>query len=87
MTGLAIVGLVLFGLVIGLMAVAFLQETVRGFRGLKRATVRVRFGWRGDTDPVLDRPNGLQERLQLLAGEESRERLDPEIKSGWGFDQ
>jgi hypothetical protein len=47
MTGLAIIGLVLFGVVIGLMALAFLQETVRDFRGLKRATVRVRFSRRG----------------------------------------
>jgi hypothetical protein len=85
-TGLAIIGLVLFGVVIGLMALAFLQETVRDFRGLKRATVRVRFSRRGETDPVLVRFDGLQDPLQPLA-EESRERPDPDVKSGWGFDQ
>lgn len=87
MTALAIIGLVLFGLVIGLMAVAFLQETVRDFRSLKRATVRVRFSRRGDTDPVLDSLNGLEDRLQLVAEKKSRERPDPDVPSGWGFDQ
>jgi hypothetical protein len=86
MTALAIVGLMLFGLVVGLVTLAFLQQTVRDFRGLKRATLSVRFSRHRDTDPVLDSLNGLENQLQLHA-DGPRERLDPDVPSGWGFDR
>lgn len=87
MTALAIVGLVVFGLVIGLMTVAFLQQKERDDRGLRRASVRVRFSRRRDTDPVLDSLNGLENQFQLPAEKKSREHTDPDVPSGWGFDQ
>jgi hypothetical protein len=88
MTALAIVGLVLFALVLGLMMlVAFVQPTVRDFRALKRTTVRVRFSRHRDTDLVLDSLNGVEDQLQLPAEKKPRERLDPDVPSGWGFDR
>lgn len=86
MTALAIVGLVLFALVLGLMTLAFLQQRVRDFRGPKRASMRVRFRRRRNTDPVLDSLDGLEDQLQLPAKKSLANRLDPDVPPGWGFD-
>jgi hypothetical protein len=86
MTGLAIVGFVLVGVLVVLVAAAFAQQTVRDLRGLKGSTVRVRFSWNADSDSAPETPHRPEDGLQLLAEKNSRERPDPDVPSGWGFD-
>jgi len=85
LTPLAILGLVLFGVLIVLIALLFLQQALGMARLFKGGRVKVRFMW-GDR-PIGSSPPWLQPEADPDPPA-LEPPVDPEadVKRGWGFD-
>jgi hypothetical protein len=84
LTPLAILGIVVFGVLVALVAILFLQQAVGVARVLRGSRTSVRFAWR--TKPCSSPPPWLEPEGEPSAPDEKAEPSG-DVPSGWGFDE